>query len=119
MRFLLRLLITAAALWVAVKIVPGISYTGEWVPFLGVALDLRPRQRLHPAARQAADAADHLPDARALRARRQRDDADADGLALGQARDELPGQRLLDRDPRALVVSIVSALLSMFLVDAE
>ena len=38
MRFLLRLLINAAALWVAVKIVPGISYTGDWLPFLGVAL---------------------------------------------------------------------------------
>ena len=38
MRFLLRLLINAAALWVAVQIVPGISYTGNWLPFLGVAL---------------------------------------------------------------------------------
>ena len=38
MRFLLRLVINAAALWVAVKIVPGITYTGDWVPFLGVAL---------------------------------------------------------------------------------
>lgn len=38
MRFLLRLLINAAALWVAVKLVPGISYTGNWLPFLGVAL---------------------------------------------------------------------------------
>jgi len=38
MRFLLRLLINAAALWVAVKIAPGITYTGGWEPFLGVAL---------------------------------------------------------------------------------
>lgn len=38
MRFVLRLLINAAALWVAVQIVPGITYTGEWLPFLGVAL---------------------------------------------------------------------------------
>ena len=38
MRFLLRLLINAAALWVAVKIVPGITYAGAWLPFLGVAL---------------------------------------------------------------------------------
>ena len=38
MRFLLRLLINAAALWVAVKIVPGITYEGGWGPFLGVAL---------------------------------------------------------------------------------
>jgi putative membrane protein len=38
MRFLLRLLINAVALWVAVKIVPGISYTGDWLPFLAVAI---------------------------------------------------------------------------------
>ena len=38
MRFLLRLVINAAALWVAVKIVPGITYSGEWLPFFGVAL---------------------------------------------------------------------------------
>jgi putative membrane protein len=38
MRFVLRLLITAAALWVAVKLVPGITYQGDWVPFLVVAL---------------------------------------------------------------------------------
>ena len=38
MRFLLRLLINAAALWVAVQIVPGITYQGGVLPFLGVAL---------------------------------------------------------------------------------
>ena len=38
MRFLLRLLINAAALWVAIRLVPGITYTGRWLPFLGVAL---------------------------------------------------------------------------------
>ena len=38
MRFLLRLVINAAALWVAVQIVPGITYGGDWVPFIGVAL---------------------------------------------------------------------------------
>lgn len=38
MRFLVRLLINAAALWVAVQIVPGITYAGGWLPFLGVAL---------------------------------------------------------------------------------
>ncbi len=38
MRFLLRLLINAAALWVAVALIPGITYTGTWLPFLGVAL---------------------------------------------------------------------------------
>ena len=39
MRFLVRLLINAAALWVAVKLVPGISYTSDsWLPLFGVAL---------------------------------------------------------------------------------
>jgi putative membrane protein len=38
MRFLLRLLINAAALWVAVRIVPGLHYTGDFVPLLAVAL---------------------------------------------------------------------------------
>jgi putative membrane protein len=38
MRFLLRLLITAAALWVAVKLVPGIHYFGPWHNLLAVAL---------------------------------------------------------------------------------
>lgn len=38
MRFLLRLLATAAALWVAVLLVPGITFTGSWIGMLGVAL---------------------------------------------------------------------------------
>lgn len=38
MRFLLRLLITAAALWVATRIVSGITYTGSGWTLLGVAL---------------------------------------------------------------------------------
>lgn len=38
MRFLLRLLATAAALWVAVYIVPGIIYEGGVLGLLGVAL---------------------------------------------------------------------------------
>ncbi len=39
MKLLLRLLITAAALWVATKFVTGISFTGNsYVPLLGVAL---------------------------------------------------------------------------------
>jgi putative membrane protein len=40
MRFVLRLLISALALWVAVQIVPGVSYEGEWVKLLLVALVL-------------------------------------------------------------------------------
>jgi putative membrane protein len=38
MSFLLRILITAAALWVAVELVPGISYTGSLPSFLLLAL---------------------------------------------------------------------------------
>jgi putative membrane protein len=38
MPFLLRLLVNAAALWAATAIVPGVTYNGGWLPFLGVAL---------------------------------------------------------------------------------
>ena len=38
MSFLARLLINAAALWVATLFVPGVTYTGSVLPFLGVAL---------------------------------------------------------------------------------
>jgi putative membrane protein len=38
MKLILHLLINAAALWVAVHLVRGISYQGGPVPFLGVAL---------------------------------------------------------------------------------
>lgn len=38
MHFLLRLLINAAALWVAIRIVPGIDFQGHWLSLLVVAL---------------------------------------------------------------------------------
>ena len=38
MHVLLRLLINAAALWVATQLVSGITYTGDGVSLLGVAL---------------------------------------------------------------------------------
>ena len=38
MHVLLRLLINAAALWVATRLVPGISYTGDGASLFGVAL---------------------------------------------------------------------------------
>ncbi|HXX31244.1 MAG TPA: phage holin family protein [Myxococcaceae bacterium] len=38
MRFLLRLVITAVALWVATRIVPGISHSGGALALLGVAV---------------------------------------------------------------------------------
>jgi putative membrane protein len=38
MSFLIRLIVNALALYVATRIVPGVSYRGEPLPFLGVAL---------------------------------------------------------------------------------
>lgn len=38
MRFLIRLIITAAALWAAVALVNGITFTGGWISLLFVAL---------------------------------------------------------------------------------
>ena len=38
MRFLIRLLVNAAALWVATQLVPGVSYSGGQMPLFGVAL---------------------------------------------------------------------------------
>jgi putative membrane protein len=38
MRFLVRLLVNAAALWVATRIVPGVTYSGGVLPMLAVAL---------------------------------------------------------------------------------
>jgi len=38
MSFFGRLLVNAAALWVATRIVPGVTFTGDWLAFFGVAL---------------------------------------------------------------------------------
>jgi putative membrane protein len=38
MRFIVRLLTNAAALWVATRIVPGVTYAGGWITLFGVAL---------------------------------------------------------------------------------
>lgn len=38
MPFLIRLIVNAAALWVATRLVPGVSYEGGALPLLGVAL---------------------------------------------------------------------------------
>jgi putative membrane protein len=38
MPFLIRLLVNAAALWVATLLVPGVSFDGGALPFFGVAL---------------------------------------------------------------------------------
>jgi putative membrane protein len=36
--FIVRLAVNAAALWVATRVVPGVTYAGGWLHFLGVAL---------------------------------------------------------------------------------
>ena len=36
--FVVRLLVSAAALWVATRLVDGVSFDGDWISFLGVAL---------------------------------------------------------------------------------
>lgn len=38
MQFITRLLINAAALWAAIRLVPGISFEGDWPLLFGVAL---------------------------------------------------------------------------------
>jgi len=38
MSFLIRLLVNAAALWVATRFVTGVTYNGAVLPFIGVAL---------------------------------------------------------------------------------
>jgi putative membrane protein len=38
MAFLTRLIVNALALWVATTLVPGVTYSGSVLPFLGVAL---------------------------------------------------------------------------------
>jgi putative membrane protein len=38
MRFVIRLLINAAALWAAIRVVPGISFEGDWPLLFAVAL---------------------------------------------------------------------------------
>jgi putative membrane protein len=38
MPFLIRLIVNAVALWVATQLVPGVTYSGGVLPFLGVAL---------------------------------------------------------------------------------
>ncbi len=36
--FIARTLVNAASLWVAVSLIPGVDYSGGWLPFLGVAV---------------------------------------------------------------------------------
>jgi len=38
MGFVIRTLVNAAALWVATQLIPGVTFVGNWLPFMGVAL---------------------------------------------------------------------------------
>jgi putative membrane protein len=38
MSFLIRLIVNAAALWVATRVVSGVTYMGDWLPFFGAAI---------------------------------------------------------------------------------
>jgi putative membrane protein len=38
MSFIVRLLVNAVALWTATRLVPGVEFSGGWIPFFGVAL---------------------------------------------------------------------------------
>jgi putative membrane protein len=38
MKFVIRTLVNGAALWVATRVVSGVEYRGDWLPFLGVAV---------------------------------------------------------------------------------
>jgi putative membrane protein len=38
MNFFIRLLVNMAALWVATRVVSGVTYDGGWLPFIGVAI---------------------------------------------------------------------------------
>ena len=38
MPFIIRLLVSAASLWVATKLVDGVTFRGDWISMLGVAL---------------------------------------------------------------------------------
>jgi putative membrane protein len=38
MSFVIRILVNMAALWVATRIVSGVTFSGGWLPFIGVAL---------------------------------------------------------------------------------
>lgn len=38
MAFVVRLLVNMAALWVATRVVPGVTHSGGWLPLIGVAI---------------------------------------------------------------------------------
>ena len=83
MAFLIRLIVNAAALWVATRLVSGVTYVGGWAPFFGVALVFGfVNAFIRPVAKYPRVPRDHF-DARSLLAGRQRADAVADEQPIG------------------------------------
>jgi bacteriorhodopsin len=97
MHVLLRLLINAAALWVATRLVSGISYTGDGVSLFGVALVFGVLNVLiKPILFLLSLPVRHL-HARALHARRQRRDAAHHGGGVGRVGPRVLRERLRTR----------------------
>ena len=95
MPFLIRLLVNAAALWVATRLVPGVSFDGGTLPFLGVALVFGVVNAFVRPLMQILTFPLILVTLGILPARRQRVDAVAHELAVGVARPRVSRGRLL------------------------
>ena len=99
MPFLIRLLVNAAALWVATRIVTGVAYTGALLPLIGVALALLAIILVsRPASMPKVDADSTRrgfpPGRRALRWRRRGFRAGNDG---GENDEAKKGKEVLDQ----------------------
>ncbi len=93
MSFLIRLFVNAAALWVATRIVPGVTYSGDLLPFLGVVLVFGiVNAFIGPVAKLLA----HHSHAWPVRAGRERT------VALAEKRDVGDGSRKAARSARAV-----------------
>jgi hypothetical protein len=93
MGLMIRLLVNAAALWVATRIVPGVTYLGEVLPFLAVALVFG--MVIHRSRGKATRVSSDHPHARRLCVGRQRADDMADERAIGVARSRISRERIL------------------------
>ena len=101
MLILWRLLINAAALWAATRLVLGHFVRRRLAPALRRRAGLRRAQRVRPADPDAADAAAVHPDARVVHLRAERGDAVADQRDLRRARAGFSCRGLRCRVPRA------------------
>ena len=119
MKFILRIVINAAALWVAARLVPGIEAGGVG-SILAIAVVFGVLNALDQAVPEARLLPGHPPDARPLHARHERADADADRVArAGKLGIDFRVDGFWAAFLGALLVSIVSTVLSWFLPDGE